>query len=120
MYIFATLYFTLFSKADIARLAYVGESVTYQPGESVMSKGDKVEAAFVVEEGMFEAGYDVNDDGQDNYQYKFERGQMFGELAIFENQPTRIFSITANSKTGGKVIKLLKEDFYLQKRTIRV
>ena len=106
----------MFSKADIARLAYVGESVTYQPGESVMSKGDKVEAAFVVEEGMFEAGYDVNDDGQDNYQYKFERGQMFGELAIFENQPTRIFSITANSKTGGKVIKLLKEDLLLAEK----
>ncbi len=84
------------------------EEAEFQSGDEVIKEGDKGDELYVVESGVFDCSKVIN--GEEKYLKSYEKGQLFGELALMYNAP-RAASIAC--KEEGKVYKLDRRTFSL-------
>ena len=71
------------------------ERVTVKPGEMLIREGDPPGPMYIVEEGRLRVFN--NDDGKRRYLSYLRRGDFFGELSVFRNEP-RAASVEAVSE----------------------
>ena len=82
------------------------ERVTIEPGELLIREGDPPGPMFIVEEGRLRVFN--NDDGKRRYLSYLRKGDFFGELSVFRNEP-RAASVEAVSQC--RLLALKQETF---------
>ena len=78
----------MFRKLDPKRLrlfAFMGDTLTYRPGERLFEKGDEGNAAFIILDG--EVDVLVPTDGDEIAVATLGTGEIFGEMAVLCDQP---------------------------------
>jgi CRP/FNR family transcriptional regulator len=77
--------FSTLERADLARIAEVSVPRTFEPGQAVFREGDASDTCYVVREGHARA-VRSHPDGRTITLATFGPGDIFGELAMFEDE----------------------------------
>jgi CRP/FNR family cyclic AMP-dependent transcriptional regulator len=77
--------FSTLEPADLERIAEVAVPRTFEPGQAVFREGDASDTCYVVREGNGRA-IRTNGDGRTITLATFGPGDIFGELAMFEDE----------------------------------
>ena len=77
--------FSTLEPADLQRIAEVAVPRTFEPGQAVFREGDSSDTCYVVQEGHARA-IRTNGDGRTITLATFGPGDIFGELAMFEDE----------------------------------
>ncbi len=83
------------------------ERIVYQAGESVFQEGDVGDRAYVVQEGLIEI-LKESADGEEVILGSIEKGGIFGEMALIDDQPRMA---TAKAAAMTTVIVINREMF---------
>lgn len=93
--------FRLLPAEELARLDEEAARLIFEPGEVVFRQGDPADAMFIVESGSVEAV--VNSGPDELVLASFAAGSIFGELAIFDDQPR---SATARATEKATIVSV--------------
>jgi len=77
--------FSTLERSDLERIAEVAVPRDFQPGQAVFREGDASDTCYVVREGHVRA-IRTHDDGRTITLATFGPGDIFGELAMFEDE----------------------------------
>jgi CRP-like cAMP-binding protein len=77
--------FSAFDEADLQRIAQLAVPRSFEPGQVVFREGDRSDTCYVVHVGRARAVHD-HGDGRTITLATFGPGDIFGELALFEDE----------------------------------
>jgi signal transduction histidine kinase len=80
---------TLFRRlgaAELARLRQVAQALTFRPGEDIFKEGDAGDGLYVLTDGKVEISVRLRE-GTRHVFSEVEPGEVFGEMAVVEDQP---------------------------------
>lgn len=80
----------------------------YQAGQTVFKEGESASRAFLVESGTVEIRKNI--DGQEVVLGTVERGGIFGEMALIDNQPRMASAVAAEETVLVVITQTLFED----------
>ena len=93
--------------AKLRLLAFVGEKITYAPGESVFRQGNPADGVYVILGGEVEIYRDTGE-GEPIELARFGDGMSFGEMSVLSGQKR---SVSAVAATKLCVLRIKKNDF---------
>ena len=102
-----SLIFSGLSSDELAELSKVTAVRSFESGEFVFWEGDAPDWFYVVAEGRIKV-VKYSSSGKEFIVAFFGRGEMFGEVAVFESRP---YPASAQAATDAKVLGIKKEDF---------
>jgi signal transduction histidine kinase len=94
-------------KADLDRLRKVTRELSVAPGETIFKEGDAGDRIFFVKEGLVQISA-VSGVGDSKVLTRIPPGELFGEMAIFDNQPRSASAVAEEPTT---VYLIGKKDF---------
>lgn len=101
-----SILFQSLNKEDIGIVIDAMEEITTQPGQSIITEGEKGDSLFIIDAGEYDC-YKLLA-GKQTYLKTYKVGDFFGELALMYNAP-RAASIKC--KTAGKLFGLDRATF---------
>mgnify|MGYP000016392909 CR=1 FL=1 len=101
-----SILFQSLNKEDIGIVIDAMEEITTQPGQSIITEGEKGDSLFIIDAGEYDC-YKLLA-GKQTYLKTYKVGDFFGELALMYNAP-RAASIKC--KTQGKLFGLDRATF---------
>jgi CRP/FNR family transcriptional regulator, cyclic AMP receptor protein len=93
--------------AKLKLLAYVGEKLTYAPGESVFRQGSAPDGVYIILDGEAEIFHDTAA-GDHVELVRFGAGMSFGEMSVLSGRARAVSAVAATSLC---VLKIKKADF---------
>lgn len=100
--------FASLSDADLAGLAKITTERRFNPGEIIFFEGDAPEWFYIVAEGRVKA-FKQSSSGKEFTIAFFSPGEIFGEVAVFENKPYPA-STSAQSTSETVVLGIKREE----------
>jgi len=109
-----SLIFSSLSKDELMDLARLTIEHNFAPGEFVFWEGDAPHGFYVVARGRIKV-LKHSTSGKEFIIAFFDPGEMFGEVAVFENKS---YPASAQAVTEAEVLEIKKEDFlsYISRR----
>ena len=101
-----SLIFSSLTEDEAADLSKLTTERSFKSGEFVFWEGDKPDWFYVVAEGRIKV-LKHSSSGKEFIIAFFDTGEMFGEVAVFENKP---YPASARSVTNAKVLGIKQED----------
>ncbi len=92
---------------ELSRLADIATERTFMPGDTIFWEGDPPEWFYIVREGQVKA-VKTSSQGKDFIIAFFSPGEMFGEVAVFENKP---YPASAQALTRTSVLGIYSRNF---------
>ena len=92
---------------ELIDLSKLGTELRFEPGEFVFWEGDAPNWFYIVTEGMIKV-LKLSSLGKEVIIAFFGPGEMFGEVAVFENKP---YPASAQAVAETKVLGIKREDF---------
>jgi CRP/FNR family transcriptional regulator, cyclic AMP receptor protein len=99
---------------DVAGLAQTLDVLRYRPGDVIFRQGDPGAAMYIVERGTVKIHL-AGERGEKILLKELSRGEYFGELALFDDQPR---SATAQASDDVELLELTRDDLtgYIDRR----
>ena len=102
-----SLFFSSLSNRELAGLSQLAIERSFEPGEFILWEGDAPDWFYMVAEGRVKV-LKHSSLGKDFIIAFFGPGEMFGEVAVFENKP---YPASAQAVAETKVLGIKKDDF---------
>jgi len=99
--------FSSLNDEELAKLADLTVERNFMPNEFIFWEGDSPEWLYIVAEGKVKA-LKHSSSGKEFIIAFFESGEIFGEVAVFEDKP---YPASAQTVTTASVLAIQKEDF---------
>ncbi|MFO8057530.1 MAG: cyclic nucleotide-binding domain-containing protein [bacterium] len=101
--------FQLCSYAELTRIWNYMQKVNFNAGDTVFRQGDNGDALYVIREGEMEIlAASPDKDRIENVVASLGPGELFGEMALVENEPR---SASVRARTDAKLFRLQKDYF---------
>jgi len=98
--------FSSLTDDELGELSHLATERSFMPDEFIFWEGDKPEYFYIVAEGNVKV-LKHSSTGKDFIIAFFRPGEMFGEVAVFENKP---YPASAQAATETKVVGIKRED----------
>lgn len=102
-----SLIFSSLSESELAELSEIAVERRFQPGEFVFWDGDPPDWFYMVAEGTVKV-LKHSSSGKEFLIAFFGPGEMFGEVAVFENKP---YPASAQAMADMRVLAIKRQDF---------
>ena len=99
--------FSKLSQGELAELANLARERSFTTGEFIFWEGDAPDLFYIVAEGQVKA-LKHSSSGKEFIIAFFVPGEIFGEVAVFENKP---YPASAQAVTEARVLGIRREDF---------
>lgn len=102
-----SLIFSHLNEDELTELSKIATERSFGSGEFVFWEGDTPDWFYIVVEGRVKV-LKHSSSGREFIIAFFDQGEMFGEVAVFEDKP---YPASAQAMTDTKVLKIKKQDF---------
>ncbi len=102
-----TSIFSSLTEEELEVLADFAVERTVQPGEFIFQEGDRPERLYVIAEGQIKA-VKHSSLGKEFIVAFFGPGEMFGEVAVFENKP---YPASSQATVESRILGIKRDDF---------
>ena len=101
-----SLIFSSLSQGELAELSKLAIERSFDAGEYIFWEGDAPDWFYIIAEGRIKVSK-LASSGKEFIVAFFGEGEMFGEVAVFENKP---YPASSQAVTGLKVLGIKRED----------
>ena len=102
-----SILFSSLGQNDLTELSRLATECSFKSGEFVFWEGDTADFFYIVADGKVKV-HKYASSGKEFIIAFFGRGEMFGEVAVFEGKP---YPASAQAMADTKVLKIKMEDF---------